>query len=94
MVFETFDKDVASSDSLGKTNPLSFLMLTENEELKTHNLVLLDKNEKKTGDIVVTTQFIVAPPDSDPNPEINKNCILKLTIGEATFLKDNDAIGK
>ena len=44
MVFETFDKDIASSDSLGKTNPLSFLMLTENEELKTHNLVLLDQN--------------------------------------------------
>ena len=94
MVFETFDKDLASSDSLGKTNPLSFLMLTEDESLKTHNLALLDKNEKKTGDIVVTTQFVVAPPDSDPNPELNKNCFLKLTIGEATFLKDKDSMGK
>ena len=40
------DKDVAGSDSLGSTNPLSFVALTLNEEVQEHLLDLYDKNYK------------------------------------------------
>jgi len=69
-------------------------MLTGDEEEKTHEIPLQDKEMKQTGTLVVLSQFVVVPPDAAPNPNLNRNCTLKVTIESASFLKDADTIGK
>ena len=48
-MIETFDKDIASAERLGKTDPVSFLMLTEDEVEKTHDVLLFDAHDKPAG---------------------------------------------
>ena len=42
----------------------------------------------------MTSQFIYVPPDPEINPDLNRNCILKVTFIEGKFFKDNDTFGK
>jgi len=55
---------------------------------------LLDKEKKKAGELKMTSQFIYVPPDPEINPDLNRNCILKVTFIEGKFFKDNDTFGK
>lgn len=68
--------------------------MIENEEPKTQSLILFDKDKKKSGEIVIETQFIYVAPEPEPNPNLNRNCSLQITLGKANFFKDNDLIGK
>jgi hypothetical protein len=55
LILNAYDKDIASSDFLGATKGISYVSLVENEELKTHNVQLFDKEKKKAGDLVLTS---------------------------------------
>lgn len=94
LILEAYDKDLMSSDFLGQTKGISYVSLVENEELKTHNVQLFDKEKKKAGDLVMTTQFIFVPNDPEPNPDLNRNCILRVHVYDAKFFKDADMLGK
>ena len=90
---EAYDKDIASSDLLGKANALSYVSLVEDTKEKVHDLDLFHEY-KKTGNVKFTTKFIWCEPDPDPNPKLNPNCRLILNIVKASFLKDADTFGK
>jgi len=94
LVLEAYDKDVLSSDFLGATKGLSFVTLVESEDIKQHTLILMDKAKKKAGELHMTSQFIYVPPDPEINPDLNRNCILRVTFIEGKFFKDNDTFGK
>lgn len=94
LILEAYDKDLVGSDLLGKTKGISYVSLVENEELKKHEVLLFDKEKKKAGELILTSQFIYVPPDPEPNPDLNRNCILKIMIHNAKFFKDNDTFGK
>lgn len=94
LVLEAYDKDLVTSDFLGATKGLSFVTLVESEDVKEHTLILLDKAKKKAGELKMTSQFIYVAPDPEINPDLNRNCILKVTIQEGKFFKDNDTFGK
>lgn len=34
------------------------------------------------------------PVDPEPNPDLNRNCILRVTIHDSKFFNDNDMLGK
>ena len=61
------------------------LSLVETEDLKTHTLILSDKEGKKSGELLITSQFICMPPDPEINSNLNKNCILKLSMHPSEF---------
>lgn len=42
----------------------------------------------------MTSQFIYVPPDPPINPDLNRNCVLRVTMIEGKFFKDNDTFGK
>ena len=46
IVFEAFDKDLAGSDSLGKTDPIEFLELVLDEKVKEWQLPLYESTGK------------------------------------------------
>lgn len=93
LVMEAYDKDIASSDLLGKANAISYYKLIVDENVHEWDLDLF-QDYKKTGNVKFTTQFIWCEPDPPPNPLLNINCMLQLNIIEANFLKDSDLIGK
>lgn len=89
---EAYDLDLMSSDLLGVANTLSYVSLVETtDEIQHDQDLFLDF--KKTGNVKFTTRFIWQEPDPDPNPRLNPNCRLILTINRATFLKNADLIG-
>ena len=94
LVLEAYDKDLMSSDLLGKTKGISYVSLVENEELKNHTVQLFDKVKKVAGTLILTSQFVYVPPDPEPNPDLNRNCILRIIVHDAKFFKDNDTFGK
>lgn len=94
LVCEAYDKDLVTSDFLGKTKGFSFVTLVENEDLKTHKIVLNDNDKKKAGELIFTTQFIYVAPEPECNYDLNRNCILKVMIHSGKFFKDNDTFGK
>ena len=85
LVFEAFDQDLTSSEALGSSKSISLLSLVESEDLKTHNLVLGDKEGKTCGELTITTQFVVRPPHPEINNTLNKNCLLKLVMDSSEF---------
>jgi len=85
LVFEAHDKDPIGSDMLGSTSPLSLLTIVENEEIKEHNLDLYDKDKKKVGLLVLTTQLECVEPDEPANANMNRKCSLKVRIRDASF---------
>lgn len=93
LVMEAYDEDIASSDLLGKANPLSYVSLIQDEKEKTFDLDIFHEC-KKTGNVKFSTRFVWYEPDPPPNPKLNINCRLELVIKSATFLKDADLIGK
>ena len=56
--------------------------------MKEHDLDLFDKDKKKIGSLVLTTQLEYAKAAMPPNPNMNKKCSLKVRIHEATFKHD------
>ena len=94
LILEAYDKDLMSSDLLGATKGISYVSLVENEELKTHNVQLFDKEKKKAGDLILTSQFVYVPNDPEPNPDLNRNCILRVEVLNAKFFQDSDIMGK
>ena len=73
---------------------MSFVTLVETEDLKEWTLPIFDKSKKKAGELKFTTQFIYVAPDPPINPKLNRNCVLKVTIKDGKFFKDNDTFGK
>ena len=55
LILEAYDKDLVTSDFLGKTKGISFVTLVENEDVKEHTLTLLDKEKKKAGELKMTS---------------------------------------
>ena len=55
---------------------------------------LYDDGDKESGEVVFKTKFICVDPDPEPNPKLNRNCTLKLTILDLTTFKDADTFGK
>jgi Ca2+-dependent lipid-binding protein len=99
LVVETLDEDVVGADSLGAAQGLQYTELIKGTEKQTATYGLL-KGEKKTGEVVVCWQYYWAEPDPVPearDPDthpLNKRCKMEVTVVEAKFLKDHDAIGK
>ena len=91
---EAWEKDLASSDFLGKIKPIPFKELTDFTGLKKHDLPIYDKKEK-TGSIRFTTmlEWIDYKPPT-PSPLLDKKSMLRIVIKSAVFLKDADLIGK
>lgn len=94
LILESYDKDLVTSDFLGQTKGISYVSLVETEELKEHSIQLFDKEKKQAGELWFTSQFVYIPHDPEPNPDLNRNCILKVIIHDAKFFKDNDFLGK
>ena len=59
-----------------------------------HELKLYDAGNKETGEITVKTKFIITPPEPEPSPKLNRNCILRLQIVDMSTQKDADFFGK
>ena len=76
LIFEAYDKDVASSDWLGSTQPISFAPLIEDDESKTQSLIMFDKDNKKSGEIIIESKFIYVAPEPEQNQNLNRNCSL------------------
>lgn len=93
-MLEAYDKDIASDDFLGKTKGISYVYLTQDEEQHKHEMKLYDKDGKEAGKLIVTTRFIIKPPEPEPNIEINRNCSLILKIVDVSTFKDHDTFGK
>ena len=93
-VLEAFDHDVDSDDSLGKSKGISFVSLVEDEEEHMHDLKLYDGASKETGHLTIKTRLIVTPPEPEPNPQLNRNCILMLEIVDMSTFQDADFFGK
>ena len=109
MELKAFDKDVGSSDFLGAATPISYTVLVHEEKRKKIEdeeeeedtwkpekdwVCDLFNDCKKTGQVKFSTKFIWREPDPPPNPKLNPNCQLRLTIKKAEFLKDADTVGK
>ena len=95
ITFEAFDKDLAGSDSLGKTDPIEFLELVQDENVKEWELPLYESNGKQNGFMKLSTQHCPAKPDPPLFKNINYNCQLEIKMVQAEFLKDDaDAMGK
>jgi len=93
---KAYDKDVGSSDFLGAANPISFCLLVhdDKENIQKDFTCDLFNQCKKVGQVKFTTRFVWRDPDPPPNPKLNPNCQLRLTIKKAEFLKDADVVGK
>lgn len=91
---EAWEKDLASSDFLGKMKPISLKELTDFTGLKRHDVELFDKKEK-TGSIRFSTmlEWIEYIPPV-PSEKLDKKSMLRIVIKSAVFLKDADLIGK
>jgi len=94
LILEAYDKDLVTSDLLGKTKGISYVSLVENDEIKNHTVQLFDTEKKVAGELILTSQFIFVPEDPEPNPDLNRNCILRIIVHNAKFFKDNDTFGK
>ena len=94
IAFGAYDKDLVSSDLLCAAEPIEYIEFCQNQEVNTHDIELQDKMGKKAGNILFSTQLIVIPKDPTEFIEMNCNCALQINIKEATFLKDQDVIGK
>ena len=55
---------------------------------------LYNAGNKETGEITVKTKFIIKPTEPEPNPTLNRNCILNLQIVEMSTHQDGDFFGK
>lgn len=94
LVFEAFDKDIGSSDFLGRTKPFKIDEHVADDELDNLEVDLFDKKDKKAGSLRLQTQLILVRADPAINTSLNSNCSLEIKLEEATFLKDLDMIGK
>ena len=91
---EAWEKDLASSDFLGKIKPISLKELTDFTGLKRHDVPIFDKKEQ-TGSIRFSTMLEwveYIPPK--PSDLLDKKSMLRIVIKSAVFLKDADLIGK
>ena len=93
-ILEAFDHDIDADDSLGKIKKIPFVTLIEDEEEHEYQLKLYDDGAKESGEVVFKTKFICVPPVPQPNPKLNRNCMLKLKILDLTTFKDADTFGK
>jgi len=55
VIFQAFDKDIASSDFLGCTKPFKLEEHVSDDKLYDFDLVLYDKKDKKTGNLKLST---------------------------------------
>lgn len=95
IIFEAHDKDVASSDLLGSTDPIDFIDLVQDESVKEWDLPLYERHGEEAGTIKLSTQLVPAKPDPPLFKNINYNCQLQIKMMAAEFLKDEaDAMGK
>ena len=53
LVLEAFDKDTLTNEFLGSSESISFLKLTEDEEIHNHEITLKDKESKYCGKIIM-----------------------------------------
>ena len=93
-MFEAYDKDLASSDLLGSTDPLDLVDYVGDDKVNEFDLELFEKNGQKAGNVRLSTQLVFVQPDPPLNPDINYNCKLQIDLVEASFLKDTDTFGK
>ena len=95
LVFEAYDKDLASSDLLGFTGPLEFLELVEDDKVHDFDLELFEPKGEKAGHVKLSTQLVFAQPEPPLFATINYNCQLEVKMLEAHFFKDSgDDFGK
>ena len=95
LILEAYEKDVASSDFLGRIKEISWKELTDWEGLVKHNVDLLDDKGTKSGSCKFSTSFKwveYIPPT--PSKLLDKKSYMRIIIKSATFLKDADMVGK
>ena len=89
------EKDLATSDYLGSTEPILFSDLAEWEGRIKHNVSIYDKYQKDVGEITFETVFIWEHYEQPQNcHQLDKKSKLKIIVEKATFLKDSDMFGK
>ena len=95
LVLEAFEKDLASSDFLGRIKPITFQSLADFEGAMKHNVEIFDEKKQKAGSMRFSTLLhwvdYVPPP---PCELLDKRSMLRIVIKSATFLKDADTFGK
>ena len=74
IVFKTFDKDLASSDFLGETDPLDIIDILNDDSVHNFELELFEENGQPNGSVKLSTQLIFKKPDPPANPDLNCNC--------------------
>lgn len=95
LVFEAYDKDIASSDLLGSTDPLDVVDLVKDETVHEWSLEIFDMKGDQCGSLNISTQLITVKADPPLFKNINYNCQLEIKLLQAEFLKDEgDALGK
>jgi Ca2+-dependent lipid-binding protein len=95
LTFEAYDKDVASSDLLGATDPVDFEDIVQDDSLKEWNLDLFDQSGEHMGNVKLSIQLVYSKPDPPIFAKINYNCQVEIKMLKAEFLKDEaDALGK
>lgn len=95
LVFEAYDKDLASSDLLGITDPLELVECAEDDRVKEFDLELFEPKGESAGHVKLSTQLVFAQPEPPLFATINYNCQLEVKMLEAHFVKDSgDDFGK
>lgn len=58
IVFKTFDKDLASSDFLGETDPVDIIDILNDDSVHKFELEIFEENGQPNGKVKLTTQLI------------------------------------
>lgn len=72
--FEAFDKDIASSDLLGSTDPLDLVDIVQHDSQREWTLDIYEEKGAHAGTLKLTTELVSIKPDPPILENINYNC--------------------
>ena len=89
LVLEAFDKDAASSEFLGRIEPITLASLAGLEGPVTHDVAIKGPENAKAGNIRFRSLLRWVPPSL-----MEPGCMLRLVVKSATLAAGGDALGK
>ena len=95
LVLDAMEKDVASSDHLGSTQPIDWNDICAFSGIIKRKVDIIDEKGIKAGKLRLITEFFweeyVVP---EPSDKFDQKSLVLLVVKEASFLKDADTFGK